>query len=375
MLGASQIRERFAARPEVAEWILAVREELESGLGEVGTLSRFAQLVKAKRPKCSKTVDQLRRRASEQLTTRPGPSSKLAEYVLAFVVPDDRRAEVTRRFAELYAAAHGEPAPFAATAPQPEPAPAAVEAIPAGSATTGELRELVTELRQMIRAAEQREAVVQAELAVRTEEADRLRVNLSAVNLVATAPRRRAAGSIGAPDGAGPPAAPHVPPPRDDRYDSLATLNEPLAGTRWKTAADLDLESYWLGGLWNDLHHRPAAGDGLDPRQVASTFGVIARTLSREGVGAGVGEPAPEDSATSPADEQPPQTGCQTARERAPREWTSQGPPWFYALLGALVTVGVLGVPLALLIALNAPAAPPEDDNNFVVTLINERYP
>jgi hypothetical protein len=153
MPDAGQVRERFAERPEVADWILAVREELVSVFGEVGTLSKFANVVKAKRPTCSKTVEQLRRRASEQLTKSPGPSSKLAQYVLAFVVTDDRRAEVTQRFAELYAATRGEPAPFAATTARPEPAPAPVETISAGSHTTGELRDLVTQLRQMIRIA------------------------------------------------------------------------------------------------------------------------------------------------------------------------------------------------------------------------------
>src|SRR6266480_4341572 len=71
--------------------ILAVRDELEHGLGEVDTLSRFAQRVKQERPQCKKSMKQLRRMASEQLTKAPGPSSVLARYVLDFVVSDERR--------------------------------------------------------------------------------------------------------------------------------------------------------------------------------------------------------------------------------------------------------------------------------------------
>jgi hypothetical protein len=124
MLPEEQIRQRFEKTPAIADWILAVRDELVSGLGEVDTLSQFARLVKEKRPGYNMNVLRLRRNASEQLTTAAkGPSSILAGHVLALVVPAHRRDEVRARFAELYAAARGEPAPFADATAHPDPVP------------------------------------------------------------------------------------------------------------------------------------------------------------------------------------------------------------------------------------------------------------
>jgi hypothetical protein len=155
-----------------------------------------------------------------------------------------------------------------------------------------------------------------------------------------------------------------------DRYAALAALNEPPLWVR-SMAADsgmLDLENYWLGELWNDLHHPQATRDQLNSREVASQFGAIARTLCQEGIGAGGAEPS--------LVENEPTGRSQAAQERIPRHWTSQGPPWFYALLGALAMACVsLTAIVMIVIALAPTPAPPADHDNIFVTVINDRYP
>jgi hypothetical protein len=224
-----------------------------------------------------------------------------------------------------------------------------VETLAAGSATTGELRELVTDLRQMIHGLEEREAAIQIELAARTEEANRLRVNLSAVKLMATSTRRRRLAGLGTADDRSSHGDPRAASPREDRSAEApgdAADGERAVAIR-QTVVDLhddrdDLEAYWLGGLWSDLHPGPPVESGLDPREVASKFGAIARTLSREGVGSEVDEPTP-NAVTSPAEEPKPTGRRGRARDRVPHEWSSRGPAWFYAFLGALATGAVHG--------------------------------
>jgi hypothetical protein len=400
-LSADEITKRFEHKPAVAAWILAVRAELELEFGEVDTYSRFAQRIKEKRPKCTKDLRQLRRMASEQLTKAPGPSSVLAEHVLALVVSDERRPGVRQRFGQLYTAARNEPAPFAPAPPPdpaPDPVPVPVEALQPGAATTGELRELVTELRQMIEAAEEREAALRAELATRAEENNLLRLNLSAMTATSsTRPRPAPAGPAddpGAvpvpvqrpstePDDGGWPAT--APP---DRYAALAALNQqPTRSRRRRARRRLDhpgkddLEMFWLGGIWADLRHPPVDRDGLDPREVASQFDAIARTLQREGVGASVTEPPPEPAPLLSEDQPPPVQATPPAptpapqRTPGPHRWTSRGPVWFYAMLGAIVMAGVSVVTVVSILATLHPEPAYRDDDNLVVTLTNDQYP
>jgi hypothetical protein len=481
LLPDEKVRERFAAKPAVAEWILAVRSELVERFGDVGTLSKFAQHVKVCRPNCASTVDQLRRRLSEQLTQAPGPSAKTAEYVLRLVVADEHRAVVTARFAELYEATHEGAAPFATapnrrTAPTssvqpssvqpssvqpssvqpssalPDPAPpdpgpvgpeltgpgvtspgvtgqaptpaAAGAGVTATSGTasdpttTGELRELVAELQRRLEASALHKADLMTQLVAKHDEARRLRLHLVRLNAAWRARSVTGAMTDTSPAGAellspeltspgltrtGTPTAdptmpvvatgpgrvpvPRVVVPVDppllrrpvpmvelQALDGGRTLVEVSAPGRARLRDEL--EEFWLGPHWHDLRRRRP--ERLDPQQVASKFGAIARTLAEEGVGADVGTASPPlDYVTAPGAAVPPVTSInlrgQEGRDddprddRVPAEWTSRGPTWFYALLGALMLAG-----LAAGVAMTLMCPPPslQEDDNILVSVL-----
>jgi hypothetical protein len=111
LLPDDEIRRRLVDRPAVAEWSIAVRAEVVAELGTVDTLSKLARRVKHGRRSCTATVDQLRRRYSEQLLATGGPPWKTAEDVLAFVVQPERQDDVRQQFVDLFTRARGAPPP------------------------------------------------------------------------------------------------------------------------------------------------------------------------------------------------------------------------------------------------------------------------
>jgi hypothetical protein len=58
-------------------------------------------------------------------------------------------------------------------------------------------------------------------------------------------------------------------------------------------------------------------------------------------------------------------------RETTPRNWSSRGPGWFYAVLGGFAAAGVAS--LALVVVIPEPPAPRRQDNPLV-ELINDPY-
>lgn len=463
-----KVKARFKDRPAVAAWVLAVRRELVAAYGDVGPIAKLVREVKTRNPQCTTSVKALRRRYSEQLTKAPGPSSKLADYLLRYGVSEDRRDEVTKEFAALYEDAHGEPAPFVPRAAKPPRQPEEPRPEPSSTdtatgelrETTGELRELVPALRKMISDAESREDALRMELAARSAENDRLRANIEAVSLIARPPGTRPAPAVpgvpGAPRGPGmpppyasvaprqaspappgtggsprrgrsapprpgmsgvprgpgvpPQAGPAVPspyggdprqgyggppvygrpyydrPPFDDpfalpgrtsvahRYAMLARFNAqqlPL----WVEAESRDpLEDYWSAGPWADIRRRRQ----LDATQVACLFEDIAEELVRQHVGVAV--PISVVPASTPArlggrfrlgryrgrhHERKP------VPQKVPREWTSRGPTWFYALLGGFAVAGAAMFAFAM-----APPepAPRNEDTPWLIEYANDPH-
>lgn len=387
MLPEDQLRRRFDDRPAVADWILAVRHELHNKYGEVDTISKFARELKDGQLRCTAPLKNLRRRYSEQLTTAPGPSWQMAEYVLRHVVTDERRPEVQTEFADLYEVARGEPAPGKAGATAKPPGQADLPKVASppevDAATTGELRGLVTELQRTIRAAEaaaaqreaaaaEREKKLREALAARDAEAGQLRANLAALSLVTRRPAGPATRLAGLPMrgsarllASRPPESPWNPPassPRYREYGSVpsgpATSNrlptsdptDPSAvpgrvpvARRYTALAELDQQTParsrttsrdeledWVTDLWADMRrHRR-----LNPGQVDSHFDTLAEELSRQRVG-----PAPISAVPAPTAAPGRRAWPRGQRgrhrpvpERVPRQWTSWGPRWFYGL-------------------------------------------
>lgn len=380
MLPPDEIRKRFADKPEVADWILAVRSELEDEFEEVDTLAKFAERVKERQSKCTKSLRAIRRMASEQLTTAPGPSSKLAGLVLRYVVEPERYEEVRAKFAQLYSAARkGEVAPFAAPAPQgAQPAPVLAEPV---EATTAELRELVPQLRQMINDCDRREVALRAEQAV---ELNARNAELAA-RTVEVAALRELVEELKAQ------RSPTIPGPRRHpteyaAYRLLGALDQPAvyAPTSAQQSTEVDLEAYWaaLGSRGPFSSH-----------EVNHRFGAIADELVRQGVGGQVPD-ALEPVSVIPANNSTDggavhyqhaapdvDSGGQRtyAAERSapapkikiPREWTSAGPLWFYALmLAAVIALSVVYIAPLLL-----PSPPPSSDDYPLISIIHDPYP
>jgi rubrerythrin len=381
--------------------------------GDVDTYAHCARLIKERASMCSAPAKRLRARLSEEMTTGRGPSSKSANYVLMYVVADDRRDQVRERFAELYTAARNEPAPFAAPPhDRTEPDAAAQhhadqQSPPVGaentSETTAEMRDLVAQLRELLTAAEAREAIPHRELDDRTHETGQLVGNVQALSLLARQPtRRRGRRSVCPSCGTYPvdtsgqdPVCPTCRHPLGERSATQTSAEmagsrpseptSPTDGTRAAVpaqsgprdagvlSADVVLESaakhlrvsyprsapvavdqleaYWCGKPWSDS------------TEVTGRFGDIAEELRREGVGTPSG---PERTRYSSK-----RARQRRAARRVPRGWTSGPPRWLYAV-AVLVLVVVLGLAY---IAPETHQVPATDNDNPLVNLMQDQFP
>lgn len=363
---AEEIIEKFIDKAGVADWILAVREELVRGLGDVDTLSKFARVLT--RNGCKDPVRKLRRRFSGQLNTAPGPSSTMAGKVLRHVVSGDRFYDVRDRFAVLYQHARGEPAPFATLTRPDVPAPRRpLEERPVEGLTIDELRELVVRLKE--RAAAQ-PAAVQEPSAAGSRDAQW------------TTPRRpgrsRPSWSAAAGRRSMHLAVTGLSCPSTRRYVVLSPRPQPApVGPAGHVSVRDSLEDYWLGETWTDLRRQPALLETVD---VDETFDGITGTLAREGIGTSC-QTAPTADEVCRRPDGSGRSWWRRFRSRlrprwvaepVPREWTSRGPWWYYSLLGG---VAAGGLAVVLLVASPEPTPAPVADNPLVPWLEEQFSP